>query len=259
MGTVINHEFNEGSVSDVEIAKIGQFAESRYFGKPCGLLDQTASSVGSFVAVDFNDPQKPVVNKIPFDFTSSGYSLCIVDTGGNHADLTDDYAAVPKEMKEVAAHFNKEVLRDVDKNEFFASIGALRGKVSDRALLRAIHFFNEDERAVNAAKALQNNDFDLFKDIIIASGRSSFMYLQNVFTCKNPEEQGLSLALCLSEEILNGKGAYRVHGGGFAGTVQAFVPNGLLSEYKSKIEAVFGDGCCYVFNIRPVGGIRVSE
>ena len=258
VGTVMNYEFNEGNVSDVEIAKIGQFAEREYFGKPCGLLDQTASSVGSFVAVDFNDPSSPVISKIPFDFTSSGYALCIVDTGGNHADLTDDYAAVPKEMKEVAKHFGKEFLRDVEKADFYKEIGVLRGKVTDRALLRAIHFFNEDERAAKAAEALNKGDFEEFKKLIIASGRSSYMYLQNVYTCKNPDEQGLSLALALSEEILSDCGAYRVHGGGFAGTIQAFVPNDKLALYKETLEGAFGKGSCYVLSIRPLGGAKIS-
>jgi galactokinase len=258
VGTIINHEFCGGKLSDVDVAKIGQFAESAYFGKPSGLLDQTASSVGSFVAVDFKDPSAPVINKVAFDFQSSGYSLCIVDTGGNHADLTGDYAAVPTEMKAVAALFGKEVLRDVDKSDFYKNIGTVREKLSDRAVLRAIHFFEEDERAAKAAEVLDKGDFEAFKNIIITSGRSSYMYLQNVYTCKNPEEQGLSLALALSEKLLSGKGAWRVHGGGFAGTIQAFVPNEFLSEYKSAIESVFGKDSCYVLLVRPVGGCKIA-
>lgn len=259
IGTILNHEFCGGKINAVDIAKIGQFSENVYFGKPCGLLDQTASSVGSFVAIDFQNPEKPVIEKISFDFASSGYALCIVDTGGNHADLTGDYASVPKEMKEVAALLGGKTLKEVGKDKFYSSLPSLRGKVSDRAILRAIHFFNEDERAAAAAEALKKGDFEEFKKIIVDSGKSSFTYLQNVYTCKNPDEQGLSLALALAEGILDGKGAYRVHGGGFAGTIQSFVPLNLLDEYKKTMESVFGENHCYSLKIRPVGGIMVSK
>lgn len=259
IGTILNHEYASAKVDAVEIAKIGQFSENVYFGKPCGLLDQTASSVGSFVAIDFENPEKPIIEKIAFDFAKSGYALCIVDTGGNHADLTGDYASVPAEMKSVAELLGGKTLREVGKDKFYEALPSLHGKVSDRALLRAVHFFNEDERAAEAAKALKNEDFEEFKKIIIDSGKSSFTYLQNVYTCKNPDEQGLSLALALAEGILKGKGAYRVHGGGFAGTIQSFVPLSLLDTYKSVMESVFGEGHCYCLKIRPVGGIKVSE
>ncbi|MBQ5320495.1 MAG: galactokinase [Oscillospiraceae bacterium] len=259
IGTILNYEYASGKVDAVEIAKIGQFAENVFFGKPCGLLDQTASSVGSFVAIDFENPEKPIIEKIAFDFAKSGYALCIVDTGGNHADLTGDYASVPMEMKAVAEALGGKTLKEVGKEAFYKALPDLHSTLSDRALLRAIHFFNEDERAATAAEALKKNDFEEFKNIIIDSGKSSFTYLQNVYTCKNPDEQGLSLALALAEDILKGKGAYRVHGGGFAGTIQSFVPNELLGEFKETMEAIFGENHCYCLKIRPVGGIKVSE
>ena len=258
VGTILSHVYNGGAISAVEIAQIGQYAENHYFGKPCGLMDQTASSVGGFTAIDFKDPAHPVVEKIDFDFAHSGYSLCIVDTGGNHADLTSDYADIPAEMKQVAAMCGKTVLRDVDQDVFYDKLAEIRKEAGDRAALRAIHFFADNDRAKAEADALRAGDFDAFKKLILASGQSSFHYLQNVFTTKLPSEQGLSLALALSEKLLAGKGAWRVHGGGFAGTIQAFVPNGMLEEYKSFMEKVFGEGKCYVLSIRPVGGIKVE-
>lgn len=259
VGTILSHAFNNGKSDAVEIAQIGQYAENVYFGKPCGLMDQTASSVGGFVAIDFKDPAKPVVEKINFDFAKSGYVLCIVDTGGNHADLTDDYASVPVEMKSVAKECGKEVLRDVDENLFNDLIPQLRLKCGDRAVLRAIHFFKENERAKAVADALRAGNFDLFKSLIIESGKSSFTYLQNVYTTKNIKEQGLSLALAMAENILEGTGAYRVHGGGFAGTIQAFVPGLKLRAFKSEMERVFGAGTCHVLSIRPVGGVQINK
>ena len=223
VGTILSYVFNEAKISAVEIAQIGQYAENVYFGKPSGLMDQMASSVGSFVAIDFNDPKNPIINKVNFNFASCNHTLCIIDTGGNHADLTDEYGAVPSDMKAVANYLGKEVLRDVDENEFFAKLGNIRKELSDRAALRAIHFFGDNRRAQLEAQALNNGDFNEFKRLVIESGNSSFMYNQNVYTCKNPTEQGLSLALAISEQILKGKGAWRVHGGGFAGTIQAFV------------------------------------
>lgn len=257
IGTVLNHMFNQNAVDAVKIAQIGQYAESKYFGKPCGLMDQTTSSVGGFVQIDFKDKENPIVNKIDLDFANSGYALCIVNTGGNHADLTDDYAAIPREMLDISKHFNKEVLRQVDKEDFFSQIGSLHGKVSDRAILRAIHFFDDNDRVPKQVDALKSNNFNEFMQLIIESGRSSFMYLQNVFSCTNASEQRISLALAISEKKLAGCGAWRVHGGGFAGTIQAFVPKEKLEGYKETIEAVFGEGSCYVLSIRSVGGIKI--
>ena len=259
VGTILSYVFNEAKISAVEIAQIGQYAENVYFGKPSGLMDQMASSVGSFVAIDFNDPKNPIINKVDFDFASCEHTLCIIDTGGNHADLTDEYGAVPSDMKAVAKYLGKEVLRDVDETEMFAKLGDIRKDISDRAALRALHFFGDNERAQLEAQALNNGDFEEFKRLVIESGNSSFMYNQNVYTCKNPTEQGLSLALAASEKLLKGKGAWRVHGGGFAGTIQAFVPNAMLNEYKNTMESIFGVGTCHILNIRPIGGTIVEE
>ncbi|MBE6741249.1 MAG: galactokinase [Ruminococcaceae bacterium] len=257
IGTVISYLFNGGSVSEVDIAKVAQYAENAFFGKPCGLLDQMASSVGTFVTIDFKSTKEPVIKKVNFDFSKSGHSLCIVDTGGSHSDLTDDYAAVRDEMESVAKAMGKNVLREIEYADFFKEIPALQGKVNDRAILRAIHFYNENRRVDAAVECLENGDFEGFKSIIIESGLSSFTLNQNVYTPKNPTEQKLSLALAVSEEILKGKGAWRVHGGGFAGTIQAFVPNDLLDTYKTAMEDIFGEGNCYVLIIRPVGGTQV--
>ncbi|MEG1953098.1 MAG: galactokinase family protein [Hydrogenoanaerobacterium sp.] len=258
VGTMLNHSYNDGKISAVEIAQIGQYAENFYFGKPSGLMDQTASAVGGFVAIDFKDPENPIVEKVDYDFAKSGYTLCIVDTGGNHADLTCEYAAIPEEMKNVAAFFGKSVLRDVDTQAFYDKLPELRHETGDRAVLRAIHFFAENEKAKKEADALKAGDFNKFKKIVIASGESSFNCLQNVFTTQNVDEQGLSLALALTKKMLSARGAWRVHGGGFAGTIQAFVPNDMLADYKYYIEKVFGYGNCHVLSIRPVGGIKVE-
>ncbi len=257
IGSVFSYLFNGGKISAVDVAKIAQYAENVFFGKPCGLLDQMASSVGTFVTIDFKSTSEPIIKKVDFDFASSGHSLCIVDTGGNHSDLTDDYAAVREEMESVAKALGKNVLREVEYEEFFKAIPSLTDKVNDRAILRAIHFYNENKRVENAVESLENGDFGAFKEIILDSGFSSYMLNQNVYTPKNPTEQKISLALAISAELLKGKGAWRVHGGGFAGTVQAFVPNEMLSEYKNTIEAVFGKDTCHVLIIRPVGGYQV--
>ena len=257
LGTILNHLYNDGKVSAVEIAQIAQFAENEYFGKPCGLMDQMACSVGGFVQIDFNDPAAPVINKVDFDFASCNHALCIVDTGGNHADLTDEYAAVRGEMEAVASKFGKSVLRDVDRAEFEKNISIIRDSAGDRAVLRAMHFFNENDRVEKQAEALKSGDFDAFKQLIIESGNSSYMYNQNVYTCKAPNVQPVSVALAICNDVLKGNGAWRVHGGGFAGTIQAFVPAEALAEFKRRICAVFGDNSCYVLNIRPVGGIKI--
>lgn len=257
LGTTVSYLYNEGEISAVDIAKIAQYSENVFFGKPCGLLDQMASSVGTFVTIDFESTENPVIKKVDFDFSKSGHSLCIVDTGGNHSDLTDDYAAVRSEMESVAEAMGKKVLREISFEDFKKAVPALTGKVNDRALLRAYHFYGENIKVEKAVKALENDDFSAFKDIIVESGRSSYMLNQNVYSPSNATEQKLSLALCVSEDILKGKGAYRVHGGGFAGTIQAFVPNDILGEYKDAMESIFGQGNCHVLIIRPVGGTRV--
>ena len=257
IGTILSHLYNDGKVDAVEIAKIAQYAENKFFGKPCGLMDQMACSVGSFVTIDFDDPEKPIVEKVGFNLAQSGYSLCIVDTKGSHSDLTDEYAAVRKEMEAVAGFFGKSVLRDVNEAEFFANISAVRGAVSDRAVLRAMHFFADNARVVSEVAALNAGDFDAFKALVIESGNSSYMYNQNVFTCKNPASQPVSLALAISEKVLKGKGAWRVHGGGFAGTIQAFVPTELVDTYTFAMKAVFGDDSCHILDIRAVGGTKL--
>lgn len=257
IGTILNHLYNDGKVSAVDIAKIAQFAENKYFGKPCGLMDQMASSVGSFITIDFKDPSEPIIKKVNFDFASCGHALCIIDTGGDHADLTDDYAAVRGEMEQAAEVFGKNVLRDVDEMEFMRNISLVREKVNDRAVLRAMHFYAENKRAEAEVKALESGDFDAFKELVTESGRSSYMYNQNVFTTKDVAHQGVSLALAMCEYLLKGKGAWRVHGGGFAGTVQAFVPVDMLDDFCEKIEEVFSKGSCHVLSIRPFGGIKL--
>ena len=257
VGTMLNYLFNDGKISAVEIAQIAQYAENVYFGKPCGLMDQTACSVGGFVKIDFKDPSAPVIDKVDFDFASCGHSLCIIDSGADHSDLTDEYAAVRGEMEKAASVFGMEVLRDVDRKAFEENIPAVRKIAGDRAVLRAKHFFNENERVDKQSAALEEGDFEAFKALIIESGFSSYMYNQNVFACSAPQSQAVSVALAVCHDMLKDKGAWRVHGGGFAGTIQAFVPNDILSEFKEKITSIFGEKSCYVLNIRPVGGTKV--
>ena len=255
--TIISHLYNDGNIDPVTAAQIAQYAENVYFGKPSGLLDQMASSVGGFTFIDFKDPAKPVIQKVDFDITEAGYALCVVDTGGSHADLTGEYAAIPQEMKQVAAFFGKEVLRDVEKDQFYRRLGEVRKATSDRAVLRAMHFFDEDPLAEEERNALQQGDMESFQKMILASGASSFQRLQNVFASVSPLQQGLTLALALSQRVLEGKGAWRVHGGGFAGTIQAFVPLDLLEDYRRELESVFGEGACHVLSIRQAGGTKV--
>lgn len=257
VGTVMNYLYNDGKVSAVEIAQIAQYAENVFFDKPCGLMDQMACSVGSFVKIDFKDTEKPVIEPVEFDFAHCGHSLCIVDTRANHADLTDEYAAIRQEMEKAASCFGKTALRDVDEDEFVASLPMVREKAGDRCVLRGLHFYGENNRVEKAVAALEQGDFDAFKAVITESGFSSYMYNQNVFSAKQPLTQPVSLALAVSEYILKGKGAWRVHGGGFAGTIQAFVPAELLETYKTTLESIFGEGACYVLNIRPVGGTEI--
>ena len=270
IGTILSHLYNKGSVDEVSFSKISQYAENKFFGKPCGLMDQVACAVGGIVAIDFADPTAPVIEPLPFDMTAAGFHLCIVNTGGNHADLTDDYAAVPAEMKAVAAHFGKAVLREVNAEQVISAIPALREKVGDRAILRALHFLSENDRvaaqkaaleAAIAASDVVSRDIavDKYFEGVLASGRSSYCYLQNVYTTKNITEQGLSLALCLCEQVLGGKrAAYRVHGGGFAGTVQAYVPAELVEAFTAVMDGAFGKGATYDLRIRPVGAARIA-
>ena len=256
--TILSHLYNDDAIDPVEAAQVSKYAENVYFGKPSGLLDQMAASVGGFTTMDFADPAAPKIEKIDFDLGKFGYALCVVDTGGNHADLTGEYAAVPAEMKAVAAELGASVLREVDEEKFYAAIPSLRKTVGDRAILRAIHFFRDNRIVDEEVSALKSGDFEAFKQLVIASGRSSATNLQNVFAVVNPQEQGLSLALALIERLLEGRGAYRVHGGGFAGTVQAYVPLDMLAEFRKEIEAVFGAGACYVLSIRSAGGTKVA-
>lgn len=258
IGNILNHLYNGGKVSNVEIAKLAQFSENVFFGKPCGLMDQVACAVGGIVAIDFCDTSSPVIEKIDFDLSAEGYRLCIVNTGGNHADLTDDYAAVPREMKAVASYFGKTVLRECNEEEVIRAIPALRRTCGDRAVLRALHFFGENKRVSEQKEALKAGDLDRYFDFVKASGRSSFCYLQNVYTTKNVSEQGLSLALCLAENYLaDKKAAFRVHGGGFAGTIQAYVPTADVEGFRALMDAAFGDGACVVLRIRPRGAVRM--
>lgn len=256
IGTVLNYLYNGGAISPVEIAQIAQYAENEFFGKPCGLMDQMACSVGSFVEIDFADPAKPVITPVEFDFASCGHALCIVDTRADHADLTDEYAAIRSEMEAVAGFFGKKCLRDTPESDVLKNLGAIREKLGERPLLRALHFYEDDRRVEKEAEALKSGSFEAFKSLVIESGYSSYMYNQNVFSVKSPA-QPVALALAVSHRLLDGKGAWRVHGGGFAGTIQAFVPNGLLEEYKKTMEGIFGTGACYVLSIRPFGGTEV--
>ena len=258
IGTVMNHLFNDGRITPVEIAKISQKAESIYFGKPCGLLDQSASALGGFTAIDFKDTTKPVVEKVDFDLAAHGHFLCVVNTGGNHANLTQDYADITVECRDVSNFFNKDFLRDVDPAEFYANIAKVKAKCGDRAVLRAIHFFGEDPRAEAEKDALKKGDFAEFLRLINESGNSSYKYLQNTYSTSAVNEQGLCLGLALTEGFLKGRGASRVHGGGFAGTIQCFIPEEMINDYKNMIEKVFGEGSCYILKIRPVGGYELK-
>lgn len=259
IGNILNHEFNCGEVSNVEIAQLAQYAENVFFGKPCGLMDQVACAYGGIVGIDFEDNKNPKIEKVDFDLSKAGYNLCIVDTGGNHADLTDDYASVPAEMKSVAAYFGKNVLRECSFADVLENAKDIRVKCGDRALMRAIHFFTENERVDAMKKTLTAGDLDCYFEGVKESGRSSFCYLQNVYTTKNVAEQGLSLALCITERFMSGKkGAFRVHGGGFAGTIQAYVAKEDVEIYRETMDSVFGEGACLVLRVRQQGAIKVN-
>lgn len=254
IGNVINGLFCEGELNEIEIAKIGQFAEREYFGKPCGLLDQMASSLGGFTFADFDDLTNPLTEKVNLDIHSFGYTLCVVDTGGNHADLTQDYADITIECKKISNALGVDYLRYADKDNFYNNIASLRKSCGDRSILRAFHFFNEQERVENQKAALKAGDFESFLKLVNASGQSSYDYLQNLYSTSNVSEQGLPLALALTKQFLGDKGACRVHGGGFAGTIQCYIPTDMLADYKAMIEKTFGENSCSVLNIRPVGG-----
>ena len=258
IGTIINGLYYEGKASQPEIAMIGQYAENVFFGKPCGLMDQTASAVGNLVTIDFFTAGSPVIEPVAFDFAATGHALCIIDSGADHADLTDEYAAVPGEMKAVAAFLGKEVLTEIDEEEFYGAIPAIRKACGDRAVLRAIHFYQENARVPKQVAALREGDFEKFLALVKQSGYSSYMYLQNVIPAGYKAHQDVAVALALCEHYLNGRGAYRVHGGGFAGTVQAFVPNDLLEAFRTGIDAALGEGACHVLSIRPQGGVEAG-
>ena len=258
IGNIVNGLFADNSVNAIEIAKIGQFAEREYFGKPCGLLDQMASSLGGFTYADFNNPSDPVTEKIDLNINKYGYTLCVVDTGGNHANLTQDYADITIECKQISNALGVEFLRDADTDKFYSSLASLRKEFGERAVLRAFHFFNEHARVLKQRDCLKSGDFENFLALVNESGQSSYDYLQNLYSTTAVKEQGLSLAIALTKQFLNGKGACRVHGGGFAGTIQCYIPSDRLVEYKKMIEAVFGNNSCCVLNIRPVGGYEIK-
>ena len=258
IGTVINHLFFDAKVSQPEIAMIGQYAENVFFGKPCGLMDQMASAVGGMVTIDFADKENPVIRPVAFDFAACGHALCIIDTRASHADLTDEYAAITRELKAICHHFGKEVLREVPEDDFYAAIPTLRQTCGDRAVMRAIHFYEENARVPLQVAALQQGDFDTYLQLMKESGFSSYTALQNVVPTGSTENQAVAIALALCKRLLGGKGGYRVHGGGFAGTVQAFVPFDILESFRSGIDGVLGEGACHVLSIRPQGGVEAE-
>ena len=258
IGTILNYLFFDGRISAPEIAMIGQYAENVFFGKPCGLMDQTASSVGGLVTIDFFEKDNPNIRSVNFDFSVCGHALCIIDSRASHADLTDEYAAIPGELKAICAHFGKDVLTQIDQADFYAAIPALREKCGDRAVMRAIHFYQENDRVPQQVAALEAGDFDRFLALVKESGFSSFMYLQNVIPAGRTRNQEMAIALGLCEHYLRDRGAYRVHGGGFAGTVQAFVPFDLLDSFRAGIDAVLGEGACHVLSIRSQGGVEMT-
>ena len=258
IGTIINHLFFGGKVTQPEIAMIGQYAENVFFGKPCGLMDQTASAVGNLVTIDFFDKDNPVIEPVDFDFAACGHALCIIDSGADHADLTDEYAAVPGEIKAVAAYMGKDVLTEIDEAAFYEKLPELRKACGDRAVMRCIHFYQENARVPQQVAALQAGDFEKFLALVKQSGYCSYMYLQNVIPAGYKQHQDVAVALALCEHYLAGRGAYRVHGGGFAGTVQAFVPTDMLDRFVAGIDGALGAGSCHVLSIRPQGGVEME-
>ena len=258
IGTILNELFFNKKLTPVEIAQIGQYAENVYFGKPCGLMDQMASAVGGMVYIDFADPREPKVQKLDVDLAKYGYGLCIIDTGADHADLTDEYAAIPQELAQLCRCFDRDYLREIPREKFIRKLPELRGKVSDRAILRALHIYQENDRVEQMAEALRWDDFDAFLELVNESGRSSWMYLQNITPAGAVDHQEMAVALALCKMHLCGEGACRVHGGGFAGTIQAFVPLDRLTRFKQEIETYLGEGSCHVLEIRSQGGIRIE-
>ncbi|MDO4939999.1 MAG: galactokinase family protein [Lachnospiraceae bacterium] len=254
IGNIFNHLFFDDKCTPVEIAQIGQWSENNFYGKPCGLMDQTACSVGNFIGIDFEDPSKPVVEKLAFDFSRSGHSVCVIDSGANHAHLDGEYAAITQELKAVCRVFGKEFLRDVDEEEFYSRIAEVRKTVGDRAALRAIHVFNENKRVKIQSEALNKGDFDTFLKYASESGRSSWRLLQNVIINGQTDHQEMALALQLAWQFLEGRGAARVNGGGFAGTILAFVPDDMLDTFKARMENALGAGSCLVLKVNPQGG-----
>ncbi len=259
IGVMVNGLFCGGAIEPAEIAKIGQYAENVYFGKPSGLLDQMGCAIGGIVSIDFKDKDHPDYHAVDFDFSDAGYALCIVDTGADHADLTDDYAAVPAEMRSVASYFGKEVLSEVDEADFYANVPAIRKKMGDRAVMRAMHYYTDCRRVDQQVEALENRDFERFLGLVSSSGHSSYMYLQNVDTYRDPAHQPVAVALAMARYYLAGRGARRVHGGGFAGTIQAFVPLDMVDDFKKGMDSVLGEGACRVTYIRPVGGCTMID
>lgn len=257
VGTIIDNHYNAKKAGPVEIAKIGQYAENCYFGKKSGLMDQMVSSVGGFVFIDFEDTDHPKIEKVSCNFEDAGYLLCITDTKGSHADLTDDYTSIPSEMNLIARQFGEDYLRRVNEQDFIEALPTLRKTCSDRAILRAAHFFGDNRRAAEEAEALANNDFDKFLSLVNQSGESSAKWLQSLYSCHKPSEQGITLGLWMSEQILGDEGAFRVHGGGFAGTIQAFVPVHMAKNYCEKMNRLFGENSCQLLQIRAAGGIQI--
>ena len=258
IGTIVNHLFFDAKVSQPEVAMIGQYAENVFFGKPCGLMDQTASAVGGLVTIDFADKEHPDIRPLNFDFATTGHALCIIDSQADHADLTDEYAAIPGELKALCAEMGKEVTTEIDEAEFYANLPRLRKACGDRAVMRAVHEYNENKRVPLQVAALEKGDFAQFLRLTKESGYSSWMYLQNVIPAGYTAHQDMAIALALCEHYLDGKGAYRVHGGGFAGTVQAFVPYEILDGFKAGIDAALGEGACHILSIRPQGGVKME-
>jgi galactokinase len=260
VGAIVNYLFNDGKMGAVENAIIGQWSENNYFGKPCGLMDQTACSVGGLITIDFRDPANPVVKEVDFDFVSTGFALVITDVGGGHDDPASqaEYASLPTEMKAVAAELGANVLREVTLEQIIDKIPEIREKTGDRAILRALHFQGDNQRVAEQVAALENNDFQSFLKMVVESGYSSYMYNQNIFDVVHKDEQVVSLALALSELVLKGSGAWRVHGGGFGGTIQAFVPEDKIDEYVKTLEHVYGKGKCHTLFIRPRGSIKLE-
>ena len=257
IGTIFNEMFCGGKLDSITIAKAGRFAENNYAMKPSGLLDQAAASVGGLTSMDFSREDDPVIGSISFDFRAHGYELCVVDTGGSHSSLTGEYAAITEEMRAVSRFFGKELLSEVDESAFRRSIKEVREAAGDRAVLRAMHYFAETKRALEQAQALRNDDIDRFLALVNESGRSSELNLQNIYPAGDPRSQGVTLCLSAARSLLGAKGAYRVHGGGFAGTVQAYVPCDMYDRFVSEMENIFGRACCRKLSVRPVGGIRI--